>query len=79
MGYTSPPFPDHIHGPGIREGVCSLLVDPWERVPCPTWSESGNTTTPKETENLYHIASLRETAITTESSTPKICYLMMIK
>ena len=47
MGYASPPSLQHIHGPGIRERACSLLVDPWERVQCPTWSGSANMTTAK--------------------------------
>ena len=66
MGYASHPSLEHIHGPGIREEVCSLLVDPWERVPCPTWSGSANMTTAEKTKNLEHIASLRRTTITTE-------------
>ena len=79
MGYASTPSPEHIHGPGIREGVCSLLVDPSERVPCPNRPESANMTKPQKTENLEHIVSLRERAITTESGTPKIWYPMLIK
>ena len=59
MGYASPPSLEHIRGPGIREGVCSIPVDPWERVPCPTWSGSANMTRAETSENLEHIASLR--------------------
>ena len=76
MGYASPPSLEHIHGPGIREGVCSLLVDPWERVPCPTWSGRPNMTTAEKPKSLEHIASLRRTIITTESATLQIWYPM---
>ena len=79
MGYPSAPSLEHIHGPGIRDGVCSLLVDPWERVPCPTWSGSANMTTAEKPDNSEHIASLRRTIITTESTTLKIWYAMLKK
>ena len=79
MGYASTPSLEHIHGPGIREGVCSLLVDFWERVPCPTWSGSANMTTAEIPENFEHIASLRQPTIATESATRKIWYRMLIK
>ena len=77
MAYMSPPSLEHIHVPGIREGVCSLPVDPWERVPCPTWSKSANRTMAEKPENLKHFASLRRTRIGSESATLKIWYPMM--
>ena len=72
MGYVSPDFLEHIHGPGIREGVCLLLVALYERVPCPTWSGSANMTTAEKSENLRHTVSFKRATITTESATIKI-------
>ena len=79
MAYASSPSLEHIDGPGICEGVCSLLVDPWERVPYPTWAESTNMTSPKKPKKLRRIASLRQTTITALSATTKIWYPMLKK
>ena len=79
MGYKSPPSLEHIHGPGIREGVCSFLADPWERVPCPIGSGSANMTTAEKAGKLRHIASFRRTTITPECATLKIWYPMLKK
>ena len=79
MGYASVAPLEHINCSGIRQGLCSLLVDPCERVPCPTLSEGANMTTLEKTENLEHVASLRRMTISTESRTPKIWYQMLIK